>query len=49
MQKETTDNAQIEKKGEKDKLERNRSGEYPYLHLIQMIVNNDDVKHAFLC
>ena len=49
MQKEKADNAPSEKKGEKDKLERNWSGKYPYLHLIHCIENNDDVKHAFLC
>ena len=38
----------IEKVSEKDQLERNWYGRYPYLCLIHVVLDNDDIKHAFL-
>ena len=46
--KQAAKNAMIDKASEKGQLERNWLGRYPYLSLIHALVNNDDIKHAFL-
>ncbi len=33
---------------ESQKLEKNWSGQYPYLHLIHALIDNNDVKHTDL-
>ena len=36
------------KRAEKDLLEKNWTGNYPYLRLIHCLIDNDDIKRAFL-